>query len=286
MPSRGRPGGRARPLLDQAPGPRRPRRSPGPRRRRHVGSCRGASGCAWPWLTLLSRTFGRSTTHPVLTLRVRPQIKLSHYLVILALSWSLIELSYTGSASLRTYRHERVRRYSADSALQAAIQMVKGDPSLGVSGSSSSCGMTYAVQQDTAGGAALQVFDENSVLKVSCVPTPGVTNSGIREPDERGGPTGGQLARDVTFTVTCEEVASSKPFKLACRSGGSSRTLATARVRFDIDYGVVPTRPNCGPYSPNVDPPINPMDPIQNPCTASSVRAVVPKIVYWSLKGG
>lgn len=214
-------------------------------------------------------------------------LALAFLTVMLALSWSLIELSYAGSSSLRSYRLERTRRYAADSALQAAIQMVKLNPALGVSGSSTPCGMSYAIQEDTAGGVRLRAFTPGSVLAVTCSPTPGVSNSGVRELDERLEPTGGQMARDITFTVTCRYSPSSDPkATLTCGSGGDTQTLGRARVRFDIDYGIVPTRPNCGPYNPNVEPPVDPNDPIQNPCTASSIRAVVPKIVYWSLKGG
>jgi hypothetical protein len=56
-------------------------------------------------------------------------------------------------------------------------------------------------------------------------------------------------------------------------------------VRYDIDFSIVPTRPNCGPYDDAAPPPVDP-NSANNLCTSSSVRAIIPKIVYWSIRGG
>ncbi|MEZ5177168.1 MAG: hypothetical protein R2746_02510 [Acidimicrobiales bacterium] len=56
-------------------------------------------------------------------------------------------------------------------------------------------------------------------------------------------------------------------------------------MRYDIDFSVVPTKPNCGPYDDAYTPPVDPNGP-GNLCTASSVRALILKIVYWNIKGG
>lgn len=193
--------------------------------------------------------------------------------VIVIIAWALTDLAYTGSSSLRAYRLERERRYAADGAMQAAVQMARLNTQLGISTSPPACSMTMPINEDTAGGATIQVFTAGSTLSVSCFATPGVTNSGDIDPDE-----GGQLTRDVSFTVSCNY---NPPMPahgtLTCGSGSSTLLLGRARVRYDIDYGIVPTLPNCGPMDPNF--------PLVNLCRASTVRAVVPKIVYWSLKG-
>ena len=79
-------------------------------------------------------------------------------------------------------------------------------------------------------------------------------------------------------------------------SGSNKLVLARARVRYDIDFSILPrANPadppsiNCGPISddaPDVDVATLWGNRDYNLCTASAVRAVVPKIVYWSIKGG
>lgn len=212
-------------------------------------------------------------------------LALAFLTVILALAVGIIGLSWTGSSSLRAYRLERHRRYAADAALQSALHYVRANPGLGVSASPPACAMNYAVQQDVAPGGAMAVFTPGSVLNVTCKATPGVTDSGARELDLRGEPTGGQGPRDVTFEVSCAYSTMSATGPLSCGSGGNTVILGRSRVRYDIDFSIVPTKPDCGPYDDSYVPPVDPNGP-GNLCSASSVRAVVPKIMLWSLKGG
>lgn len=175
----------------------------------------------------MARTRTTATSSRTLSHRLRNDqsgaiiiLALAFLTIVLALAVGIIGLAQTGSASLRAYRLERHRRYAADSALQSAVQYVRQNPGLGVSASPPACAMDYAVQEDTASGGAIQVFTPGSVLNVTCEATPGVTDSGARELDLRGEPTGGQGPRDVTFVVRC--AYSSIPAKgtLACGSGG------------------------------------------------------------------
>ena len=201
-------------------------------------------------------------------------LALAFVTVVLALAVGLLSLAYTGSSTLRAYRPQQ-------------------NPLIGVSGASPpACGMNYLVQEDTASGGAIQVFTPGSVLNVTCGATPG-QDSGVRETgDPRTAPNGGQGPRDVTFTVSCSYNTIPARGTLTCASGGANTLLlGRARVRYDIDYGIDPKVPvggglQCGPFDDAVDPaPTNPDGP-GNLCTASWVRAVVPKIVYWSIKGG
>lgn len=194
------------------------------------------------------------SSHLVTTERLRREegsimiLALAFLIVILALAVGLLGLAFTGSNSLRAYRLERVRRYNTDSALVAAVQMVRNTPTLGVSTSPPACGMQYIVQEEVpaTGPNVTRVFTVNSRLTVTCGASTGVSNSGDPDPDGTG-----QLARDVTFTVTCQ-YAPPIPVKgtLRCGTGSANMTLGQARVRFDVDNGV----------------------------------ANVPKIISWSLK--
>lgn len=220
-------------------------------------------------------------------------LALAFITIVLALAVGVLSLAFTGSSSLRAYRMERHRRYATDAAMQSAVQYVRQNPLIGVSGASPpACGMNYLVQEDAASGGAIQVFTAGSVLNVTCGATPG-QDSGVRETgDPRTAPNGGQGPRDVTFTVSCSYNTIPAKGTLTCASGGANTLLlGRARVRYDVDYGIDPKVPVgggllCGPFDDAVDPaPTNPDGP-GNLCTASWVRAVVPKIVYWSLKGG
>lgn len=203
-------------------------------------------------------------------------LALAFLIVVLALAWGLIEMSYTGSASLRAYRLERSRRYAADSALQAGIQMLKSDATLGTV-DDPLCSMTYLVQENAPTGEVIRVFSTGSTLSVSCEAVAGSDSGGIDSD-------GGQKAREVILRVSCQyEPPIPAKGTLYCGSGSKSLVLGVARVRFDVDYGV-PIDPTgtkdpavCGPDDPNTH---------ENLCLASKVRAVVPKIIQWSLKGG
>ncbi len=183
--------------------------------------------------------------------------------VILTLAVSLLTLAYTGSTSLRNFRIERARRYAADGALQSAVQMVKKDPTLGQTTGSPTCQMTFPIVEDTSAGA-LSVVSAGSYVTVSCAATTGVVSGGV-DVDQ------GQRARDVTFTVTCQGTPPARNQKLVCGGSGPTTVLARARVRYEIDYGLVPTGATCAPSATD--------------CVAHNARAVVPKVLTWSLKG-
>jgi len=150
--------------------------------------------------------------------------------VILILVLALFGSAFTGAASIKSYRRERVLRYSADAALQASIQMVKVDATLGVySTTPAACGLTYAIVEDDGGGQNPAAITPGSTLSVSCAFTPGQTTSGVLVAGE-------QQARDVTFTVTCAATTPATAHdRIGCGSGSTSVVLARARVRYEAD---------------------------------------------------
>ncbi|QXC59563.1 hypothetical protein KSP35_14345 [Aquihabitans sp. G128] len=187
--------------------------------------------------------------------------------VIGVLSASLISLAYSGSKSSKAYRQERVVRYNAESALQTTVLRLQRNPLIGTDATSTgtppldaSCAMNLPMQQDTTQGAKA-TFVAGSVLSVTCGPTCSTTTStGSCDPSVAGGSggldgDGGQKPRDITITVTCKGPAAGAPGALLdCRgSGASTRVVAKARVRFEIDT----TAAN------------------------QSQRATIPKIVSW-----
>jgi hypothetical protein len=184
--------------------------------------------------------------------------------VVLTLAVSLLTLAYTGSTSLRAFRIERTRRYAADGALQSAVQYVKQDPTLGQTTGSGTCSLTYPIVQGSGAGEPALVA-ASSTLTVTCEATPGTTSGGV-DVD------GGQRIRDVTFTVTCRGDPPGVKGVLSCDSSSSTTTvLGRARVRYEIDYELVPSGSTCAPSVTE--------------CSAHNARAVVPKVVTWSLKG-
>lgn len=191
-------------------------------------------------------------------------LALAFLTIILTLTVALFGLANAGAASLRHFRLERTRRYNADAALQATVQRVKDTPTLGVT-SGANCNWSFPMQEDIAGGLAQRVITPGSTLTVTCAATAGVTSGGA-DVD------GGQALRDVTIEVACNNTAAPAAHaSLTCGAGGNSTVIARARVRFEVDYGIVPAAPDCGPTVAL--------------CSASTVRAVVPKVVYWSIKG-
>lgn len=186
-------------------------------------------------------------------------LALAFLIVILALAVGLLGLAFTGSASLRAYRVERVRRYSADSALVAAVKLVEARPALGVSSILVPCAMEYKVQELMSGNDVTRVFTDTSRLNVTCEVPPEVTNSGDPDPDGTG-----QLPRDVVFTVTCRytpPIRARGPLRCGGASATTTMTLGSARVRYDV--------------APVVD----------NVTGVTTMVAKVPKILTWSLKG-
>lgn len=183
--------------------------------------------------------------------------------VILTLAVSLLTLAYTGSSSLRAFRIERAQRNAADAAMQSAVHMVRKDPTLGQTTGSPTCSMTYPMVETTSGGE-LSVVAAGSFVTVTCEATAGSTSGGV-DVDF------GQRTRDVTFTVTCLGSPPGPRQKLSCGSSGATQVLARARVRYEIDYSLVPSGATCAPSTTD--------------CIAHNARAVVPKVLTWSLKG-
>lgn len=183
--------------------------------------------------------------------------------IVMTLVTALLYFAMAGSTSVRSYRQERVRRYAADGALNAAVQRLKVTPTLGTT--AGSC-LTFTITEDLAGGEVYPMVAAGSSLTVDCAPT--VPGAPLIDGDQ------GQAPRDVLLTVTCTfnpaSVGPDQP--LSCGSGGSTMVLGRARVRFEIDYGIVASVANG-----NCNDPAN--------CTAATNRAVVPKIISWSTKG-
>ncbi len=215
------------------------------------------------------------------TLSSRLREDQSGAIIILALAFITIVLALAvghawacrGPArrSLRAYRLERHRRYAADAAMQSAVQYVRQNPLIGVSGASPpACGMNYTVQEDTASGGAIQVFTPGSVLNVTCGPPPA---SGLRGPRDgrrprtarqrRPGPTRRDLHGQSAPTTPSPAKGT-----LTCGSGSNTLVLGRARVRYDIDFGIVRARPprHCGPFDDSTHgPPVDPNGPGQQP---------------------
>lgn len=192
-------------------------------------------------------------------------LALAFVTLVMVLVVALLGLAKTENAALRNYRAERVRRYNVDSAMEEMIQMLKDNPDLGTSSSTSQCRVEHPASDALGSG----VFAVNSLtvpyIVADCAATSlsGVT-SGAIESD------GGQGARDVTIEISCYYDSAAPPDGLVnCGTGTQKKLIGRARVRFDIDYSVVPTAPNCN---------------VADGCTASTVRATIPKVLTWSLR--
>ena len=168
-------------------------------------------------------------------------LALAFLVVILVVCASLFQLAFAGTKSLRVYQEERTLRYGADAALEVGIQNVKATSTLGVS-NGNGCSWNVPI---TEGGTP--VIAANSYLVVTCTAT---TDSSGTDTD------GGQKARDVSFTVTCRSNGpGTDDVPLVCGTGGTDRVVATARVRYEIDYSA-PT----------------------------ATRSIVPKVLSWDIR--
>ncbi|MEZ5202993.1 MAG: hypothetical protein R2701_01000 [Acidimicrobiales bacterium] len=184
-------------------------------------------------------------------------------IVVAMLAVSLLTLAWTGSTSLRAFKIERSRRYAADGALQSAVQMVKTNATLGQTSGSPACSMTFPIAEAT-GANITSVVAAGSYVTVSCAATTGVTSGGLDSDS-------GQRTRDVTFTVTCQGALPGNKGTLTCGNTGPVRVIGRARVRYEIDFGLTPSGSTC---SPSV-----------SQCWAHNARAVVPKVLEWSISG-
>lgn len=166
---------------------------------------------------------------------------------VMTLTIVLLAFAKTGNTAVNSYKVERTRRYAVDGALQSAIQLVAKNPAMGRATSPDPCDMLFLVQ-----GSPRQVVG-GSYLVTSCAATPAAVSGSSTTGNVVGGQ---QNARDVTFTVSCYAPAVAAKGKIDCASGSVVSTLASARVRYEIDYSV----------------------------TNQTQWAIVPKIVTWEVR--
>lgn len=195
-------------------------------------------------------------------------IVLAFLLVIGVAAAALVGLAFTGSKTVQVYREDRVMRYNADSVLQLSILRLQRNPLMATDATSSgsplldsACGLNYPLQDFTAEGAR-PTFTAGSFLTVTCGPTTANDASGPWGAQSGSGgidTDGGQRPRDVTISVWCQGPARPPVHGLVtCNGTGTSRLMARARVRFEIDYDAA--------------------DQVNG-------RAIIPKVLTWYLRG-
>jgi hypothetical protein len=164
----------------------------------------------------------------------------------------LFGYAQTSSRTVQSYRVDRSLRYAADGALEAAVVMVQGDPTLATNTSTKACRLKFDIGESAS--STRIGFKAASFLWVACAATPNTASGNVDPADQ------GQLARDVTFTVRCgpRSITTVAPKGLldCTSSSATSSTVAQARVRFEVDN------------SSGV--PLN-------------ARAIVPKVLSWKL---
>jgi hypothetical protein len=193
-------------------------------------------------------------------------IALAFTTVIMSITVAVLAFARAGTNSVHAYQVERNRRYAADGALQSAVLYAAKDSALGVTGSTKTCEMAFNIREALLHKGESAVATPG-VLVVTCEATPtsltGGATSGLGDPQE---------ARDVTFTVKCKGTtpsAGDAHSRLTCQSGSVySKTLATARVRFEPDYTMTKVPGAPGTTSAN----------------DRSKRAIIPKIISWNVK--
>lgn len=181
--------------------------------------------------------------------------------VVMVMTLALLAFAEAGSSATVSFKAERSRRYAVDGALQSAINMLRTQPTMGISGSGATpCRLQYDIPAESAAEESKVVWP-GAYLVVQCAATDPakVPNA----PATSGGTdaSGIALPRDVTFTVTCNSGDDAYPTDppgqyLSCGSGTTSVVLATVRVRYEVDSSITPA--------------------------ASS--AVVPKIISWEFR--
>jgi hypothetical protein len=176
-------------------------------------------------------------------------LALAFIVVIGTLATGLLLFAYTTTRATNSYRIERVRRYSADGALQVAVQRLKMTPSYVPPATATACA-TYGIVEDPSAATQAPVVATGAGMTVTCEASP-ASDKFSYDLD------GGQKPRDFTLVVRCN---TSGPIvvnkKLQCGTGtGTSTEVGRARVRFEIDYS-------------------QPLD----------ARAVVPKVLSWSIR--
>ena len=201
-------------------------------------------------------------------------LALAFLTVVLTVVLVLFFFARTTTRTLVVYRQERVIRYTADAAIQAGIEMVKSDRTLGTT-PTDLCNLQVPIQQPVTPTVAA-----GSTVTVQCPASAG-TQSGAIAPD------GGPQARDVTFTVICSATAATSTTLAKCGPPGTGtvdQVVARARVRFDIDYYYSCPTPVASGSPPTTAAPPNHTPPYaNNPCTQQTVdRARIPRVQWWT----
>jgi hypothetical protein len=170
--------------------------------------------------------------------------------VIMSLTVGLLGFAQVGSRSNRAYKVERTNRYSVEAALNAGIQYLVLNPTVGASGSPDTCHVQVDIEGDVKvviGGAYFTMDCEATRPSTGgASPTSGQVVDGVQSP------------RDVTLTIKCGNDGAN-PVQVGWADCGTGTTVdvAVARVRFDRDT------------SPAID---------------KTKSAIVPKILSWELR--
>jgi len=175
-------------------------------------------------------------------------LALGFIIVVGIVAAAVLLMAYTGSNTLAVYRQDRIVRANAEAAMTTTIVRLSKNPLMATDGTStgtpsldSSCALNYPMQQPTTGGV-IPTFTSGSVLQVTCGPTSAYNASGPWGAGSGSGhidtASGTQGPRDVTITVTCKVPTANADAKskVTCGTSGTSRVVARARVRFEIDY--------------------------------------------------
>jgi len=174
---------------------------------------------------------GPATTIPPGEAGISLVFTLVFIIIVFTALTGVLGYAFAASRAAESYERDRAFHFSADAAMEAGVQMVKTNSTLGVT-LFPTCSFTYDLAPHNAG----QVFTSGAHLTVDCLPTPNNPS-----PPPGPGPNGEQAYRDVTFEVTCRLPLGYDPTApLECGSGPEVVFLGQARVRFDIDPGFTP----------------------------------------------
>jgi len=148
--------------------------------------------------------------------------------VIFSLVIALLGFAQVGSRTNRAYQGERTNRTAVESAMNAGIQYLAINPTLGVYGSTDTCRVQVSIE------GTVKIVIGNAYYTMECAAT---TPSAGGATSDSGKVVGGvQNPRDVTITILCGN-DSANPVQVGYSSCGTgvTRPVATARVRFDRD---------------------------------------------------
>jgi len=194
-------------------------------------------------------------------------LALAFLTVMGVLAVSLASMAMSGSSTLEVYRENRAIRTNAESAINLTIFRLVKNPLMATDATSTgtppldaACNLAFPIATQHSGDAPIAPsFTAGSTLTVTCGPTTPASATGPWGAYSGSGgldTDGGQRPRDVTINVACLGTAVVKANStITCGSTGTSRLVARARVRFEID----------------------------TTATNRSQRAVIPKVMTWDL---